>query len=583
MRQLFLSIALLPLGAAAAFCQAEPTALPTANTPVPTVIEEPDLVHTYQETITADDLAAHLYFFASDFFEGRRTASTGQRLAAHYLASQYRKLGLDPKGTVQTNRPEDPARFLQHVPLKSSSFASAQLAISADGRPAGEYDFPPSDGDGAFYVRIGNEGTTSGGVVFGGYGISDEELGYDDLAALEADGIETAGKWLLILRDEPLKTADESLLPTADGKPSQWTSRWYSKLFAARRAEVAGVLVVADVGPAAPSSFAAEVKRVFASNQESASLSLGEDSESSWRSSPVLYVSSAWADRLLAPTGQTVAEIKARIDETLKPVVFEIPGAQATADIRFKEEDTSSENVVAMLEGSDPELKHEFVVISSHYDHVGVDRAREGDQVFNGADDDGSGTVSILEIAEAFVAAAHDGYRPRRSIIFLNVTGEEEGLLGSSWFTDYEPMVPLDRIVTNLNMDMVGRYDPSHPTGSTNYVYIIGSHLISQELHEINERVNELTGVDLELDERYNSADDPNQFYRRSDHWNFGKHQIPFIFFFTGTHEDYHGVDDEPDKIAYDRMARIARLVFATAWQIANQDAPPAVSGAGFN
>ena len=137
--------------------------------------------------------------------------------------------------------------------------------------------------------------------------------------------------------------------------------------------------------------------------------------------------------------------------------------------------------------------------------------------------------------------------------------------------------------MANLNIDMIGRFDPSHPSESENYVYIIGSNLISQELHDINARVNEITGVGLELDERFNSKDDPNRFYARSDHWNFGKHGIPFIFFFTGTHDDYHEAGDEPDRIAYDRMARIARLIFATAWQVANQDTPPAVSGTGFH
>jgi len=261
-----------------------------------------------------------------------------------------------------------------------------------------------------------------------------------------------------------------------------------------------------------------------------------------------------------------------------------LPGLITRGDVHHSSGvEVQTENVVAMIEGRDPVLKNEFVVISSHYDHIGMDLASEGDQVYNGADDDGSGTIAILEIAEAFVQAARDGFGPRRSLLFLNVTGEEKGLLGSSWFTDHEPLVPLENIVTNLNIDMIGRYDPSHPTGSTNYVYIIGSNLVSQELHDLNLKVNELTDTSLELDERYNSKDDPNQFYRRSDHWNFGKNNIPFIFFFTGTHDDYHGLDDEADRVEYERMTRIARLIFATAWQVANQDNRPAVTGAGFN
>ncbi len=243
----------------------------------------------------------------------------------------------------------------------------------------------------------------------------------------------------------------------------------------------------------------------------------------------------------------------------------------------------STENVAAMIEGSDPVLKNEVVVLSSHYDHIGINTAATGDQINNGADDDGSGTVGLLEIAEAFATAKRDGHGPRRSILFLNVTGEEKGLLGSAYYADVDPIVPLDRIVTDLNIDMIGRFDPTEPNKSENYVYVIGSNLISRELDSLNTAVNVAIGSNVELSQRFNSKDDPNQFYRRSDHWNFGKKGIPFIFYFTGTHEDYHGVGDEPQKIAYPRMARIARLVFGTAWQVANQDQRPVVSGTGFN
>jgi Zn-dependent M28 family amino/carboxypeptidase len=252
------------------------------------------------------------------------------------------------------------------------------------------------------------------------------------------------------------------------------------------------------------------------------------------------------------------------------------------ARVAEKVEEVSTENVVAFIEGSDPVLKDEYVVISSHYDHVGMEPSEE-DGIFNGADDDGSGTVTVLEIAEAFAQAVADGNGPRRSILFINVSGEEKGLLGSAWYTDMEPIVPLEKTVANLNIDMIGRIDPTHPDENTDYVYIIGSNLVSQELHDINIKANETFGSKVQLHERFNSKDDPNQFYRRSDHWNFGKNNIPFIFFFTGTHDDYHGVDDEPDKIEYERMAKIAHVIFATAWQVANQDTAPEVTGEGFN
>ncbi|MFW5972555.1 MAG: M28 family peptidase, partial [Bacteroidota bacterium] len=230
-----------------------------------------------------------------------------------------------------------------------------------------------------------------------------------------------------------------------------------------------------------------------------------------------------------------------------------------------------------------PVLRDEFVVLSAHYDHVGIDPTLDGDQIFNGADDDGSGTIALLEIAEAFQTAREQGYGPRRSIMFLSVSAEEKGLLGSRYYADVEPLVPLENKVANLNLDMIGRHDPTYPGETTDYVYIIGGDLISEDIQSVNERANDILQIELDLSDRFNAIDDPNQFYRRSDHWNFGKHNIPFIFYFTGTHEDYHAVSDTADKIDYPRMERIARLIYGATWQLANQDDRPQLSGQGFN
>ncbi len=224
-----------------------------------------------------------------------------------------------------------------------------------------------------------------------------------------------------------------------------------------------------------------------------------------------------------------------------------------------------TENVVAFLKGS--EKPEEILVISSHYDHVGMDDAGN---IYNGADDDGSGTVGVLEIAEAFVQASKDGYTPKRSILFLNVTGEEKGLVGSKFYTD-EPIFPLENTVANLNIDMIGRIDPFHK-GNDNYVYLIGSDKLSTDLHNLSEAVNSKY-TNLDLDYKYNDENDPNRFYYRSDHYNFAKNNIPIIFYFNGTHADYHKPTDTPDKIEYELLAKRARLVFLTAWEIANRDA----------
>jgi hypothetical protein len=222
-----------------------------------------------------------------------------------------------------------------------------------------------------------------------------------------------------------------------------------------------------------------------------------------------------------------------------------------------------SENVVAFIKGT--EKPEEIIVISAHLDHIGKNYYG---QVYNGADDDGSGTVAILEIAEAFKKAAKEGYGPKRSILFLHVTAEEKGLLGSKYYVKH-PIFPIENTVTNLNIDMIGRVDDRH-LENPNYVYLIGSDKLSKELHSISEQANN-TYVQLDLDYTYNDDNDPNRFYYRSDHYNFAQYDVPVIFYFNGTHEDYHGIGDTPDKIRYDLLEKRARLVFYTAWEVANR------------
>ena len=222
-----------------------------------------------------------------------------------------------------------------------------------------------------------------------------------------------------------------------------------------------------------------------------------------------------------------------------------------------------SENVVAYIKGS--EKPDEIVVISAHLDHVGM---RDG-KIYNGADDDGSGTVALLEIAEAFQKAVKDGKGPKRSVLFLHVTGEEKGLLGSSYYVQ-NPIFPIANTVANLNIDMVGRIDPKRK-GERNYIYLIGADKLSTELHELSEAMN-TKYTNIELDYTYNDEKDPNRFYYRSDHYNFAKYNVPIIFYFNGTHADYHQHTDTPDKINYDLLQNRTRLVFHTAWEIANRD-----------
>ena len=232
-------------------------------------------------------------------------------------------------------------------------------------------------------------------------------------------------------------------------------------------------------------------------------------------------------------------------------------------ELTIKGETVNTENVVAIIEGkTKPE---EYIVISSHLDHIGL----ENGAINNGADDDGSGTVALLEIAQAFQAAVDAGEGPDRSIVFLHVSGEEKGLLGSKYYTN-NPLYPLANTIANLNIDMVGRTDPKRTEGRREYVYLIGSNRLSTDLHEISEAANKAT-LNLDLDYTYNALDDPNRFYFRSDHYNFAKNNIPVIFYFNGTHADYHKPTDTVEKIEFDLLKLRTQLVFYTAWELANR------------
>ena len=223
-----------------------------------------------------------------------------------------------------------------------------------------------------------------------------------------------------------------------------------------------------------------------------------------------------------------------------------------------------SENVVAFIRGT--EKPDEIIVISAHLDHEGI----KNNEIYNGADDDGSGTVAMLEIAEAFQMAVKNGKGPKRSILFLHVTGEEKGLLGSKYYADEDPIFPLVNTVCDLNIDMIGRIDEKHKE-DPNYVYLIGSDKLSTELHTLSEAIN-AKYTNINLDYKYNDDKDPNRFYYRSDHYNFAKNNVPIIFYFNGTHADYHKPTDTPDKINYELLENRTKLVFHTAWEIANKE-----------
>ncbi len=276
---------------------------------------------------------------------------------------------------------------------------------------------------------------------------------------------------------------------------------------------------------------------------------------------PTFMISAKLANQILKPSGQSVEGLVRAINNRLTPKVFEVKGA-VVHSVFERYEPIRTENVLAYIEGSDPTMRQEVVTVISHYDHLG----RSGQQIYNGAVDDGTGTVAALALAEAFMKARAEGVGPRRLILFLHTSGEEKGLLGAQYFTDVEPAIPLDRIVAAINMDGVGGFDSNHPTRSKNYIYIIASPLLSDELRQINERANTLTATGLEL--TYGKA-------FGSDHHHFARHVIPFLYYSTGFTEHFHRATDTPNTIDYEHMAKVVRLVFATIWQAANQGTAP--------
>ena len=563
--------------------------------PTPTLYDAPELVRAYAETITPEELAGHLYVFASDHFEGRETTARGQKLAAAYLAGQQQTMGLRPAGRLDAESPYALEAFYQPVPLDEQKVQRVDVEIGGSGlpvRPAPYRTAQYGATRGDVYPLSGGPAGADGAptrveapVVFFGYGLRGRDLGdgrapYDDVQAAAEAGVEVAGRWVMVLAGEPLDGTGKSLLtPDGSALPPSATG-FYGKLRSVfTRGVPAGILLVDGPTDADPRTVA---EKAALARREVGRLSLASAEAGTRRQNlpPVLVISEEMADALLASSEQSVAAVRAAIRETRAPAVFEVDGAEVAATIYQNAERVTTENVLAVVPGSD--LADEVVVLSAHYDHIGVDPFEMGDGINNGADDDGSGSVALLELAEAFQAAAAAGHGPRRTLLFLHVSGEEKGLLGSAHYADNDPVFPLAETVANLNVDMIGRRDPTYEGDPSNYVYVIGAELISDDIDQINADANELAGVGLTLSKRFNSPDDPNQFFRRSDHWNFGKHGIPFIFYFTGTHEDYHQVGDEAHKIDYDQLARRTRLIFATAWELANRDERPAVSGDGF-
>ena len=474
----------------------------------------------YAQSITEAELKEHLYTYASDEFEGRDTGEPGQKLAVEYLKAEYVELGI-PAAQSDGN-------YFQNVPLVISKLPKGSVTINGK-----EYE----NGEGllTFTAATGSYDN----IVYVNYGIEEED--YSDYA-----NVDVKGKIVLVKAGEPMNE-DGTYALSGSNEASVWSNMSES---IGKRMELAsnkGAIGVMYFDEANYGRFKNRFN--FMQRQDGGSMGLKDQVQNDFFS---FFIDSMVANAILP---------NILSENTSKNVSVKL-----MLNIESDSKDVESENVVAVLKGS--EKPDEYVIISAHLDHVGVNNEGE---IYNGADDDGSGTVGLLEIAEAFKKAADEGNGPKRSVVFLHVTGEEKGLLGSKYYADHDPIFPLSQTVADLNIDMIGRIDPNR-TGDRNYIYLIGSDKLSTELHNLSEEVNKKY-MNIELDYTYNDENDPNRFYYRSDHYNFAKNNIPIIFYFNGTHADYHQPGDTPDKINYDLLENRTRLVFLTAWEIANRDA----------
>lgn len=502
-----------------------------------------DMSSQYAQSITAQDLERHLRVLAHDSLEGRDTGSPGQKKAADYVMNYFKSLGLKP--IVPTA--DGVKSYIQPYSLYQKAWGEVYLATDKQ-RYAWQQDFYLSG-----LVNTLTEEKIP--VVFAGYGI--ESNTYDDYKGLNVEN-----KAVIVLEGEP-RNANGQYVVSGDDKASKWSNdatAWQRKVSLARNKGAKYVLIVSDLKG---DDFRQQVAKRSAMTQRFNRLSMRPYNENI-SGNAAFTISRQMALDLLKIKEKALAKAEKSTLTTGQSCAGKFKERIVAIKAERKDATVSTENVLGFLEGTDK--KDEVIVITAHLDHIGI--STDG-QINNGADDDGSGTVSVLELAEAFAKAKAAGHGPRRSILFMTVTGEEKGLFGSEYYTS-NPVIPLKQTVCNLNIDMIGRVDEAHKA-NPQYVYLIGSDKLSSELHAISEDAN-TRYVKYQLDYTYNNPSDPNRFYYRSDHYNFAKNKVPVIFYFTGVHEDYHRPGDDVEKIMFDKQTKIVQLVFHTAWELANRE-----------
>jgi Zn-dependent M28 family amino/carboxypeptidase len=470
----------------------------------------------FSKYINVQDAKKHLNIIASDDFEGRETGRPGAQKAASYLAAEFKKLGL----TAPVN-----GSYFMDVPLTESSFKVGDFSVN--GTKVSEADY-------FVYGSYADKNVAVPEVVFVGYG-TDAEIGTTNLA----------GKVVVwINEDKPVAGA---------------TANTGFRRTPARRAVYASLESKSPAVIIAVNNEVTGVVTQFGATIRGSSFGIKKENVKKPVQAQVgmVNVSTAVADQFFKASGKTYADLKSAAAGA--GVTAQVIKTPVKIEYHTQIVDTKAQDVLGFMPGSDPKLKDEVLVFSAHYDHIGLNNGT--DKVNNGADDDGSGTTAILEIASAFSQAKKAGKGPRRSILFLGNVGEEKGLLGSEWYTDH-PLYPLSNTIADLNIDMIGRIDTTYAkkTDSADYVYVVGSEKLSTELKQISESING-TYTKLKLDYMYDDPKDPEQIYYRSDHYNFAKHGVPIAFYTSGLHKQYHQPDDEVRFINFPALVKRTQLV----------------------
>jgi len=500
------------------------------------------------DTITAAQMKDYLSFIASDEMEGRDTPSRGLDTTAKFIATNLSRWGLKPAG--------DNGTYFQKIGLSRDLIDKNETLVQLNGQPLVAGDD---------YIPLARPADVTAPLVFAGNGWFLKSKNIDAYK-----GIDPKGK-IVVIFGSPNALPHGIANADLTGKRGE---DWMNAAEYAQKAGAAALVMIPDF------QYLANWERNRARLTERGSLRVTSFQAGAAPQLPTIVVSPRVANFLFQGERRNATSLFDAIYSNSLPESFALNAdKKLTLKVKIKSDSLSTQNVVAIFEGSDPVLKNEYVAMGAHYDHVGIGIPVNGDAIYNGADDDGSGTTALLAMAEALAKAPQ---RPKRSVLFVWHAGEEKGLWGSRYFTD-NPTVPLDKVVTQLNIDMIGRSKKEGDLGllnkdltGPNAIYVIGSRMMSTELGELVTNVNQQY-LNLTYDYRYDDPNDPNRFFFRSDHFNYARKGIPIAFFFDGEHEDYHRPGDSVDKIDFQKMEKVARTIYLTLWEVANRPLRPIV------